>query len=133
MPDLTIEAMNPSNIKPGPIRHQQLSDDLMLRIESVREALAEVCALTQEDWRDAFRRDANPEHELLWWERVSGCYVALVGHQTFSVDQRQAAFNVIFGLFSGLEETQMQDDLAKLPESAMDELAVIVQQLGTVN
>jgi hypothetical protein len=49
------------------------------------------------------------------------------------LDQRQAAFNVIFGLFSGLEATQMQADLARLPDSVMDDLVVIVQQLGTVN
>lgn len=125
--------MNPRNIKPGPIRRAQLSAELTLRINTVRSALAEVCTLSEAEWRDAFQRDANPEHELVWWERVSRCYVALVGRRTFLPDQRQAAFNVIFGLFSGLEETQMQDDLAKLPESAMDDLAVIVQQLGTVN
>jgi hypothetical protein len=68
----------------------------------------------------------------VWWERVSRRYAALVGRQPFLPDQRQAAFNVIFGLFSGLEEAQMQEDLAKLPESAMDDLAVIVNQLGTV-
>jgi hypothetical protein len=125
--------MNPKNLRPGPIRHPQLSDELMLRIEAVRAALAEVCALTEVEWRDAFQRDAHPEQELVWWERVSRCYVALVGRRPFPPDQRQAAFNVIFGLFSGLEAAQMQDDLAKLPESAMDDLAVIVQQLGTVN
>ena len=130
---LDFQAMNIKDIKPGPIRHPQLSAELMLRIEAVRAAVAEVCALTETEWRDAFRRDAHPEHELVWWERVSRCYVALVGLRSFLPDQRQAAFNVIFGLFSGLEEAQMQDDLAKLPESAMDDLAVIVQQLGTVN
>src|ERR1700694_2671039 len=98
MPDPTIEAMNPKNIKPGPIRHPQLSDELMLRIESVRVAVAEICALTEAEWRVAFERDANREHERVWWERVSRCYVALVGRQRFLPDQRQAAFNVILGL-----------------------------------
>jgi hypothetical protein len=125
--------MNPRNIRPGPIRRAQLSTELVLRIDKVRAALAEVCALTEAEWQDAFQRDANPEHELLWWERVSGCYVPLVAGRTFSPDQRQAAFNVIFGLFSGLEAPQLEGDLAKLPESVMDDLAVIVQQLGTVN
>jgi hypothetical protein len=95
--------------------------------------LAEVCALTETDWRDAFQRDANPECELLWWERVAQCYALLVAGRTFSADQRQGAFNVIFGLFSGIEAEQLQADLAKLPESVMDDLATIVQQLGTVN
>ena len=66
MPDPRIAAMNLKDIKPGPIRHPQLSAELMLRIEAVRAALAEVCALTEAEWRDAFQRDANPERELLW-------------------------------------------------------------------
>jgi hypothetical protein len=37
----------------------------VLRINTVRAAVAEVCALTEAEWRDAFQRDANPEHELL--------------------------------------------------------------------
>jgi hypothetical protein len=120
-------------MRPGPIRRAQLSPELVLRINTVRAAVAEVCTLTDAEWRDAFQRDANPERELLWWERVARCYVALLAGQTFSLDQLQSAFKVIFGLFSGLEPAQLQADLAKLPESAMDDLAAIVRQLGTVN
>jgi hypothetical protein len=123
-------SMNPKDLRPGPIRRAQLSPELVLRIDTIRAALAEVCALTEAEWRDAFQRDANPEHELLWWERVAGCYLPLVAGRAFSPDQRQAAFNVIFGLFSGLESEQLQPDLDKLPESPMDELAAIVKSLG---
>ncbi len=125
--------MNPKDLRPGPIRHAQLSAELVLRIDAVRAALVEISPMAEAEWRDAFQRDANPEHELQWWERIAGCYVPLVARRTFSADQRQAAFNVIFGLFSGLEAEQMQADLAKLPESVMDDLALIVRQLGTVN
>ena len=120
-------------LRPGPIRRTQLPAELVLRIDTVRAAVAEVCPLTEGEWRDAFQRDANPEHELLWWERVAACYVPLVAGRTFSPGQRQAAFNIIFGLFSGLEPAQLEADLAKMPESAMDDLAAIVQRLGTTN
>jgi hypothetical protein len=128
---LKMRKMNPKDMRPGPIRRAQLSAELALRIDKVRAAVAEVCALTEAEWRDAFQRDANPEHELLWWERVAGCYVALVAGRTFSPGQRQAAFNVIFGLFSGFEAAQLQADLAKLPESVMDDLAAIVRQVAS--
>ena len=71
----SMNLKNPKDVRPGPIRRAQLSPDLVLRIQTVRTAVAEVCALTEEEWRDAFKRDANPEHELLWWERVAGCFV----------------------------------------------------------
>jgi hypothetical protein len=58
-------SMNPKHLRPGPIRHAQLPAEFVLRINTVRAAVAEVCALTEAEWRDAFQRDANPEHELL--------------------------------------------------------------------
>lgn len=125
--------MNPKDLKPGPIRRTQLSPELVVRLDAVRAALAEVFAMTEAEWRDGFQRDANPENEMRWWERVANCYVALVTGRTYSREQRQAAFKVIFGLFSGIDADQLQVDIAQLPESAMDELAVIVRQLGTVN
>ena len=128
-----MRSMNPKDMRPGPIRRLQLPAEQVLRIDKVRAAVAEVCALAEAEWLDAFQRDANSEHELLWWERVSECYVALVALQTFSPDQRQSAFNVIFGLFSGLEAAQLEDDLAKLPGSVMDDLAGIVRHLGARN
>ena len=123
--------MNSKDFRPGPIRREQLLAELALRIDAVRAVRAEVCVLTKAEWRDAFQRDANLEHELLWWEHLSKCSGAFVAGRTFSPDQRQAAFQVIFGLFSGLEAAQLQADLAKLPEPVMEDLAVIVRQLGT--
>ena len=91
-------SINLKDIRPGPIRRLALSPELMLRIDTVRAALAEVCGLTEEDWKDAFQRDVNPEQEMLWWERIAGCYMALVATQAFLPDQRQAAFKRHFRL-----------------------------------
>ena len=118
--------MNPDDIRPGPIRRAQLSPELLLRIQTVRTAVADVCPLSETEWSDALQRDANPERELSWWERVAGCYVTLIAARTFSPDQKQAAFNVIFGLFSGFGSEELQADLAKLPDSVMDDLEAIV-------
>jgi hypothetical protein len=42
-----MKVKNLKDLKPGPIRHEQLSSELVLRIDTVRAALAEVCALTE--------------------------------------------------------------------------------------
>jgi hypothetical protein len=121
--------MTLKDIRPGPIRHAQLSPALVLRIETVQTALAEVCPLTEPEWQDAFRRDPHPEHEVLWWERLAGCYVALIAARSLSPIQREAAFKVIVGLFSGLGAEQLQPDLEELPESVRGELIAIVKSL----
>jgi hypothetical protein len=89
--------------------------------------------MTETEWRDAFQRDANPERELLWWERVAGCYLPLVAGRPYSPGQRQAAFNVISVCSLASKRKQLEADLEKLPDSVMDDLAAIVRQLGTVN
>ena len=109
--------MNPKDLKPGPIRRTQLSPELVVRLDAVRAALAEVFTMTEAEWLDGFQRDANPENEMLWWERVAGCYVALVTGRIFQPEQGQAAFKVIFGLFSGIDADRLQADIALLPES----------------
>jgi hypothetical protein len=49
---------------------------------------------------------------------------------------RMERLSALYGRVSGVAaepHAQLEDALAKLPESAMDDLAVIVQQLGTMN
>jgi len=85
--------------------------------------LADVCPISSEEWLHNLQRDLNPEQEVLWWERVTGCFTGFVARRDFSPDQRQAAFKVIFGLFSGFGEEDLTADLEKLSESDMNELA----------
>ena len=65
-----------SQLKRGPIRHEQLSLSLTARINYLRQALDEVYAQPMEKWLDEFQRDANPKSEVVWWERLTRCYMA---------------------------------------------------------
>jgi hypothetical protein len=82
-----------------------------------------------------FENSPDERPDFIAHYRTVSNYLDMVKRGALSPAQRQTTFNVIFGLFSGLEAPQIQADLMKLPESAMDDLAlaVIVQQLGTVN
>ena len=106
--------MNPKDARPGPIRHRQFSVEVALRIDKIRETLADVCDLTEDQWWDAFRRDASPEQELLWWERVCNCYLALIAGRAFSRDQQKSVFLIVYGLFIGIDTKQLEAELDKL-------------------
>jgi hypothetical protein len=118
------------NHKPSPIRRTELPPGLVLRVATLRSVLAEVCPMTSEQWLDSLRRDLNPEKEVLWWERVAGCFTAFITKRPFSSDQRQAVFKIICGLCSGVREQDLAVDLAKLSESDLIELAVAVRSLA---
>ena len=118
------------NLKPNPTRSTELPPGLVLRVKTLRSVLTEVCPMTCEQWLDSLRRDLNPEKEVLWWERVAGCFTTFVATRDFSPGQRQAVFKIIFGLCSGMREQELAADLAKLPESDLIELATTICSLA---
>src|SRR6266851_1639464 len=65
---MPLQRLRPEDLKPGPIRHQQLPPELMTRIESLRSTLDEVYPMSMGEWLDGFQRDAHPEQEVIWWE-----------------------------------------------------------------
>jgi hypothetical protein len=121
---------NPKNLTPGSIRPPHLSAELSMRIEAIRAALAEVCPISAEEWLNGFQRDHHPEREIVWWERLARCYSDFTAEKTLSLEQRQAAFKVIFGLFGGLEAKGVVADAAALSDSLIDELLAICEQNG---
>jgi hypothetical protein len=123
------ERIKLEDLKPGPIRRTTLPPELLSRVETLRSVLADVCPISGEQWRDNLQRDLNPEQEVLWWERLAGCFTGFVARRDYSTDQRQAAFKVIFGLFIGFGEQDLAADLEKLSESDVNELATTINLL----
>ena len=126
---MTEKRVKIKDLKPGPIRRTTLPPELLSRVETLRTVLADVCPISGEQWLDNLQRDLDPEQEVLWWERLAGCFTGFVAQRDFSSDQRQAAFKVIFGLFLGVGEQDLTADLEKLSESDMNELATTINLL----
>src|SRR4051794_22436598 len=60
------------NLKLGEVRHKELPVELVERIRKVASALEEVLSDPLEKWIEDFRRDDDPESEVVIWERVAG-------------------------------------------------------------
>src|SRR3954470_24332462 len=88
-------------LKPGPIRHQELPPALVARIDSLRSTLDEVYPQSRAEWLEGFQRDTSPEQEVLWWERLARCYVEYSGKRALNLEQRKTAFNVMLKLLLG--------------------------------
>jgi len=120
--------MNPDDLNPGPILHTQLPLALRLRAETVRSVLLEVLPMNADEWINTLKRELNPELEVLWWERVAGCYVKFTASREMPTDQKQSAFKIIFGLLSGLRPKDLAADSAKFPLSERIELRAILRK-----
>ena len=123
---MTRKRIDPAKLKPGPIRHEQLPLSLVARINYLHSTLHEVFPQSMEEWLDAFRRDANPESEILWWERLTRCYRGYSNTRALSAEQKKALFSVVFKLGNGSDVEELAGDLAKLPEGALEEILALV-------
>jgi hypothetical protein len=127
-PDRCILALGMSDqhiklehLKPGP-RHEQLPPSLIARIEALRSTLESVYPLSMAEWLDGFQRDAHPEEEVLWWERLARCYGEYISRNELNAEQRKAAFSLIFKLGMGASARDLAADVAKLPPGALDDI-----------
>jgi hypothetical protein len=115
-------------LKPGPIRHAELPQALVARIEWLKLTLDEVYPQSMAEWLDGFQRDLHPESEVVWWERLAHCYVEYSHAQELNAGQKQAAFRVILKLALGSAAEQISADLTDLPPDALEDILGIMQR-----
>lgn len=59
------------DIKPGPIRHAQLTPELIDRIKAIQLFFSDITPRTLDQWIDGFQRDINPVREIAIWEAIA--------------------------------------------------------------
>lgn len=73
--------VDPATLRPGPIRHKTLSPDLVKRITRLQSILSEAYDNAPlEKWLEDFQRDANPENEVIIWERIEKAFSATINN-----------------------------------------------------
>lgn len=87
--------VSPQNVRPGPIRHAQLSADLEERIRKLEPVFADVYSRTHEEWLDGFQRDANPESEIAIWEAMAAALKAFAEKRTLTPEAKKDAFSLL--------------------------------------
>src|SRR5262245_51543326 len=71
-------------LKPGPIRRDELSQDLVARITKLHDSF-DPSPLSK--WLDDFKHDQNPESESEIYERMARAYAAFCRGRTLSLDR----------------------------------------------
>lgn len=76
---------DPSEIRPGPIRNEELSADLLEQIGSIYEVIGPYLGTTLEQFEIGFMRDADPESEVILWSCITGVWVKY--HEKYLYDE----------------------------------------------
>jgi hypothetical protein len=94
-----------SDIKVGPIRHPVLPADFIRRIIAFKKVLGDVDRASLEKTIDNFQRDADPESELVIWERIASTFETYLSHnKTTDPEIRRDIYAVLLSASTGVEE-----------------------------
>lgn len=74
MPD--PEYVDPRELRPGPIRNEELPAELLEQIGAIYEVIGQYLGTTLEQFEISFMRDANPEIEVTIWCSITAAWIA---------------------------------------------------------
>ena len=87
--------LSTSELELGPIRHADLSAALDERIRRIEPIFGEVYPRTHDEWLEGFKRDLNPEAEIVIWEGMASCFASFVQKYPLNPDARKEAFGLL--------------------------------------
>ena len=70
------EYIDPSELRPGPIRHASLPPELLEYIEAVYDMIGPYLNTTLEQFEIGFMRDMHPAREVAVWCSITAAWIA---------------------------------------------------------
>ena len=90
-----METVQASELKPGPIRHDELSAAQIERLTKLHETFRDVDPTPLAKWIDDFKRDANPEREISIYEAMAHAYSAYCTGRNLGLDAKGDDYRVV--------------------------------------
>ena len=81
------EPIDSNDIRPGPIRHESLSDELLELVRSIYNIVGPYLDTTLEQFEINFMRDMHPESEIAVWCSIAAAWLAY--HKIYLDDEVQ--------------------------------------------
>lgn len=101
-----VETVPRSALKSGPIRHHDLEESLLIRIQNLWYATRQFSNRSWKDWIEGFQRDLRPEREVAIWERIlSGLQIAVEKLTNADADTKLQAFRILVSFSIGNHES----------------------------
>jgi hypothetical protein len=86
--------VDPNQLKPGPVRHEQLTPQQLQRIRRLQTVFAEVDSSPLEKWENDFKRDDDPDREIAIWEAMASAYEIFCTNRTTSIDAKKDVYTI---------------------------------------
>jgi hypothetical protein len=102
------EHVDPSRLRPGPIRNESLPPELLDQIKAVFDVIGPYINMTLEQFEIGFMRDMNPESEVALWFRITKAWLAyhedFLSNETLPNDEERKLLGALITISSGIED-----------------------------
>ena len=115
--------MDPNKIQMGPYRHSELPATLLPRIRATTDTFESIDGVTYEMALDLYKRDLNPEENLLLWEEMAKAYESFCRDRCATSEERMDVYRTLLlrSMFSS-EEALTRSDLKVLSSTEAKEV-----------
>ncbi|MEZ6142562.1 MAG: hypothetical protein R3B84_18535 [Zavarzinella sp.] len=79
------EPIDPKNLRPGPIRNESISPEMLEQIRAVYDVIGNYVSNSLEQFEISFMRDANPADEIAIWCSITAAWIAY--HEQYLGDE----------------------------------------------
>lgn len=104
--------IDPSKLRPGPIRNESLPPELLKQIKAVFDVIGPYINMTLEQFEIGFMRDMHPEREVALWCSITAAWLAYhekyLNDETLSDEEERKLLGALIAISTGVE------DVAKL-------------------
>ena len=117
------ETVDPNEIQLSPIIHESLPEPLLKRIKSVTDVFESVDGISYEQSVNLYRRDLNPEANLVIYEEMAKAYSQFCENRCASENEKLEAYRAVLlrSMFSS-EDTLTQLEFNSLSKAEAIEL-----------
>jgi len=121
-PSEDAETVKISELEPGPIRHEQLTGEQLVRIRKIHEMFQEVNGISLDETIENFKRDVNPEKEIEIWEKIAEAYTGYCSGRTLTLEKKKIVYEILLLRSLAPEEYVLENLKSNLlsPEEAKE-------------
>lgn len=109
------EFIDPSEIQPGPIRHESLPPQLVELISSIYKLIGPYLNTTLEDFEAGFKRDVHPEREVAIWCSIAGAWASYHEKHLNGFEQDEETEKKLVGASIGISAGLHDAEALKVP------------------
>jgi len=105
------EHVDPSKLRPGPIRNESLPPELLERIKAVFDVIGEYLGTTLEQFEIGFMRDAHPGREVGLWCSITAAWLAyhekFLNSEVLPDQDEKKLLGALIAISTGVEDVSM--------------------------